>query len=596
MPYVRKGKCVHKQNADGSVGEQVGCSDTVAEAKAHLKALYANVPDASKEVDATPSNGYLHGPGGLESAPGQGGVTKKKKKKMKTPKEFAAKFGFTEKDFSYAGSETWVISSAAQALYFLLEVARTELYQLEASDSREIITLAKQLNQFISDQFDEMSDALNGVADGSDYYAAKESGGHGGYLVSDDSGDHLPTKKNGKLDHTLMGAAWAALHGGYRGNKYEGPHKSEAISKLKALYKSEGLTPPSDKDKEFKSTLQVAKEKEGGHYRWTLFTASAYQDRDLEIITEKALQRDCDSMELTGDYGELLWYHCDGELHAGEKEARPYIPLGKCDFAMVQNKIQIESGLFYDDAVGKIFTEKAAEFGASKAFWHLPEEPQDGIYYNYIQTKERSLLPRSKESNLLTRLFGQKEKAMADNKQREAALREKLGDEVTDSLMAQAAKMSKEADKFLASKAAKQPDSDEDEDDSTEDKPAPDMKKGKKAKEEGNDLVLALKEMGDKLEASIKDGRAAQEKAFADYTAKQGKELDAMKTNIATLQQTTAMLLGIQPGATFKASEKGKERTMSDAEKAAADKVNEAAGQGDNFLATWIMTGERPAA
>jgi hypothetical protein len=63
--------------------------------------------------------------------------------------------------------------------------------------------------------------------------------------VSDKSGDHLPyTGDDGKPDHRLMGAAWAALHGGYRGNKYEGPNKAEAISKLTALYKSEGMDTP----------------------------------------------------------------------------------------------------------------------------------------------------------------------------------------------------------------------------------------------------------------------------------------------------------------------------------------------------------------
>jgi len=29
-----------------------------------------------------------------------------------------------------------------------------------------------------------------------------------------------------------MGAAWAALHGGYRGNKYEGADKDKAIAHL----------------------------------------------------------------------------------------------------------------------------------------------------------------------------------------------------------------------------------------------------------------------------------------------------------------------------------------------------------------------------
>lgn len=67
-----------------------------------------------------------------------------------------------------------------------------------------------------------------------------------GYLVADrgDGQPALPVKKNGKLDHRLMGAAWAALHGGYRGNKYEGKGKEQAIAKLKRLYKKEGMETP----------------------------------------------------------------------------------------------------------------------------------------------------------------------------------------------------------------------------------------------------------------------------------------------------------------------------------------------------------------
>jgi hypothetical protein len=69
--------------------------------------------------------------------------------------------------------------------------------------------------------------------------------GQGGYLVVEKDGTkHLPTRTGGSPDHHLMGAAWAALHGGYRGNKYEGPGKQEAISKLTALYKSEGMDTP----------------------------------------------------------------------------------------------------------------------------------------------------------------------------------------------------------------------------------------------------------------------------------------------------------------------------------------------------------------
>lgn len=73
---------------------------------------------------------------------------------------------------------------------------------------------------------------------------AKNSG-EGGWLVTDDNGGkHLPTTTNGKPDHRLMGAAWAALHNGYRGKKYSGPNKEEAIKKLKAMYKREGMETP----------------------------------------------------------------------------------------------------------------------------------------------------------------------------------------------------------------------------------------------------------------------------------------------------------------------------------------------------------------
>ena len=69
------------------------------------------------------------------------------------------------------------------------------------------------------------------------------------YLVVEDAAHptswHLRVKDaSGKLDHGLMGAAWAALHKGYRGNDYQGPDKQAAISKLTGLYKSEGMETP----------------------------------------------------------------------------------------------------------------------------------------------------------------------------------------------------------------------------------------------------------------------------------------------------------------------------------------------------------------
>lgn len=83
------------------------------------------------------------------------------------------------------------------------------------------------------------------------------------YLVVEDkdkvSTYHLQVKENGKPNHRLMGAAWAALHSGYRGNVYEGPNKAEAITKLKKLYEAEEMTPPGeDKQKAANDPLEGA--------------------------------------------------------------------------------------------------------------------------------------------------------------------------------------------------------------------------------------------------------------------------------------------------------------------------------------------------
>jgi hypothetical protein len=77
------------------------------------------------------------------------------------------------------------------------------------------------------------------------------------YLVEDGDKGSLPyTGPDGKPDHRLMGAAWAALHGGYRGNKYSGSGKEEAIARLKHIYEQEGLDTPSEKARKVLESLR----------------------------------------------------------------------------------------------------------------------------------------------------------------------------------------------------------------------------------------------------------------------------------------------------------------------------------------------------
>lgn len=124
------------------------------------------------------------------------------------------------------------------------------------------------------------------------------------YLVVEDpekpSTWHLRVRDvNGDLNHTLMGAAWAACHEDYRGNRYEGPGKEEAIRKLRRLYAQEKLpTPDKGNDMasiELKFGLPVKIDDmklSGDEWRVDGY-ASTFGDKDLgdDIVVAGAFDR-----------------------------------------------------------------------------------------------------------------------------------------------------------------------------------------------------------------------------------------------------------------------------------------------------------------
>lgn len=466
----------------------------------------------------TPSETSVHGPGGILSKPGQ---ARKKKKvtnatkvlnAMLTPKEFSQKYKLAEKDYYYALSESWTVSAAIDALRALSSIAHDETASNEPDDVAEVTSLMRQLMTFMSDQLDEMDNAMTATSDMVMYKEAKS---------------------------------------------------------------------------------QFLTTKEGEQYRWTLITGSSFEDRDGEIISEKAFMDDCDQMELTGDYGELLWWHCDGTQHATDKEARPYIPLGICDTSFVVDKCNIESGLYYDNDLGKVLSEKASKFGASKSFYHKEEEPIDGVY-TYIRTKERSLLPRGKEANLLTKLFGlSKEKEMATNSERVDSFAKNAGVETKEAALELAKVLSEKAESFglknkdAKTKVAKKKDDKEDAADGNDDETA----EGESMKEFTATLT-AMKESSDKLIVTLKE----QSDAFTAYKEAQTKEMDEVKANMAQVQGGLATLLGFQPkgGNKFVASE-SKETVKKELTEDEKLKEKQALGFGGD-VTSWIISGERQVA
>lgn len=135
------------------------------------------------------------------------------------------------------------------------------------------------------------------------------------FLVAEDAQSpdtwHLQVKRHGTPDHNLMGAAKAALTspGGHRGNKYQGPNKTEAIAKLKRLYEAENM----EWTKENIHPFMVWKEETG--YRWLAVYSNKWRDDDNppEILAEAAHKEFVEAVD-KGDwpYPEVWLWHVEG--------------------------------------------------------------------------------------------------------------------------------------------------------------------------------------------------------------------------------------------------------------------------------------------
>jgi hypothetical protein len=142
-----------------------------------------------------------------------------------------------------------------------------------------------------------------------------------------------------------------------------------------------------------------------GHYRWILRTTTAYRDRDREILSLKSLEADAERMTKTGQYGPLRYWHV-GNPDPFHPTA-PWgagIDLGTCDYTAVIGRTAIESGTFFDDAIGAALSATAKDYEGSPGFFHPAGEPDaDGVFWN-TRRFERSLVPVrfARASNLFT--------------------------------------------------------------------------------------------------------------------------------------------------------------------------------------------------
>jgi hypothetical protein len=303
---------------------------------------------------------------------------------------------------------------AATARHTATEQHRTEAAQRRAAaeQARQAREAERERHQQERDAAPERSRAERArrrQAARNETRMQKAASGAGDYLVVEDPAKsstwHLQVKRNGTPDHGLMGSAWAALHSGFRGNTYQGPQKQQALAKLKKLYASEGMDVPSEKST---STFAVFKDATGAD-RWLSVTTTAYQDRDREWISRKAIAGAVAQGDASGQRGPLRFWHVPG------------LDLGTCDYqATAQDgRFLIESGTF-KSAVAARIGRNAAEKGyqMSPGFVHPAHEPHGGVF-DHITIFERSIVPAGRASNPFTRLMVKGARMLTDEKKKE---------------------------------------------------------------------------------------------------------------------------------------------------------------------------------
>ena len=141
-----------------------------------------------------------------------------------------------------------------------------------------------------------------------------------------------------------------------------------------------------------------------GQYRWITQSSTAFQDRDKEIVSTKALATDVARADTDGSYGPLRWWHAHG------------LDLGDCDFNVMvgpNGRVLFESGTFRSEAIAIKVARAAPSLEISLGFLHSPSEPDAHGVFHHIRRFERSLVPRGKASNRFT-AFAVKESEVMD--------------------------------------------------------------------------------------------------------------------------------------------------------------------------------------
>ena len=151
-----------------------------------------------------------------------------------------------------------------------------------------------------------------------------------------------------------------------------------------------------------------------GRWRWLARSSNAYEDRDREIVSTKALDTDTARMQGDGAYGPMRFWHVGEVGYATPLDWRTSfagsgLDIGATDFSAMDGRMLVESGTFKENAPVASIAANPDAWQMSIGFTHPPNEPDaSGVYHN-VRIFERSLLPRGRAANPFTAIAVSKE-------------------------------------------------------------------------------------------------------------------------------------------------------------------------------------------
>lgn len=320
MPYKivrQKGQwCV----VNSDTGKSHGCHPDKARATAQLRAMYANVPDARKDIELEDLLDTVTDDGGddrqekdmgyLDTMPMQPGPTS---------------FGEAEQmdQAEQQAEEIWSLNN------LFTRIVANIVHSMDIEDKASALASAvedygKRLRDLSSATLDEMKSAIGfkkaqvKQENGMDFYAKDYA------FVPDPD---LPStwklrlsETPGKVTVAQLGRAAAALSpGGFRGNRVSIPASALAAVKRRIRYEYQKLgvppakIPPAVSEDTTKEGLMLWKD--GEVYRWLAIYSNHFRDDDYpaEILSEKAHLAFHGAVEAgLFDYPELWHWHKAG--------------------------------------------------------------------------------------------------------------------------------------------------------------------------------------------------------------------------------------------------------------------------------------------